>query len=333
MTKKERITAFCQLGEYLRNLSSGEREQLALEAENENRWFTRGNVETALEGITSWLTERELTSWTAPYKLTPTAPQTVGIAMAGNIPLVGFHDLLSVLISGHYAQVKLSSKDSTLPAFLINALLQIEPRLRAGIQLTERLQSISAAIATGSNNTSRYFEYYLRNIPHIIRRNRTSCAVLTGSENDQQLTALGSDVFTYFGLGCRNVSKVYVPEHYDFSKILDLWSVYSSVGTHNKYVNNYDYQKSILLVNQIPFLDNGFVLLQESTQLASPTSVVYFEYYEHLPQVEKRIAQYAGQIQCVVSGNPKGVPFGKAQQPSLWDYPDDINTLEFLSGL
>jgi hypothetical protein len=243
--------------------------------------------------------------------------------MAGNIPLVGFHDLLCVLISGHRLSAKLSSQDSVLMRYVVEKLVAIEPRFKDYISFVERMNDADAVIATGSDNTARYFEYYFRNIPHIIRKNRSSCAILRGTETNEQLIALGKDVFSYFGLGCRNVSKLFVPKDYDFKRLLDLWQPYHDVFNHHKYVNNYDYNKSILLVNRTPHLDNGFVLITENKALVSPISVVYYEVGEPDPSSDK--------IQCVVSA--EHVPFGKTQEPELTDYADRVDTLKFLTAL
>jgi hypothetical protein len=261
--------------------------------------------------------------------------RTVALVLAGNIPLVGFHDLLCVLVSGHRAQLKLSSKDSRLMMYLIKHLLWLEPEFEKYITIKEsKLEEFDAVLATGSDNSSRYFQQYFGKYPHIIRKNRTSISILNGFESTDQLQALGKDVFTYFGLGCRNVSKVFVPQEYDFKPLLDSWSTYQEIINHHKYINNYDYQKSILLVNRTPFLDNGFVLLQESDRLVSPISVLYYERYSSTVDLQQKINSNAEKIQCIVGNSkPATVPFGKAQIPEVWDYADQIDTLKFLSEL
>jgi hypothetical protein len=179
-------------------------------------------------------------------------------------------------------------------------------------------------IATGSDNTARYFEYYFRTKPHIIRKNRSSIAVLTGNETDDQLIALGKDVFSYFGLGCRNVSKLVVPEGYDFTRPLRLWEVYHDVSNHHKYVNNYDYNKSILLINGTHHFDNGFALLTPNEALVSPISVLYYATSADLA---------SDKIQCIVGSGANYIPFGTTQEPTLTDYADNVDTLKFLTGL
>jgi hypothetical protein len=256
--------------------------------------------------------------------------------MAGNIPLVGFHDLLCVLISGHVLVAKLSSQDTVLMEFICNQLKQIDSRFSESVFIEERLTTIDAVIATGSDNTGRYFEYYFRNIPHIIRKNRSSCAVVRGEENEAQLKELGKDVFSYFGQGCRNVSKLFLPVGFDIKKIMKAWEQYGAIVNHHKYANNYQYQHSILLINLIRFFDNGSVILSESKSLVSPIAVVYYEFYSDLTSLENRIQENRDKIQCITSDGawyPKSINFGKSQTPGLEDYADELNTLNFLCSI
>lgn len=255
--------------------------------------------------------------------------------LAGNIPLVGFHDLLSVLISGHHVQLKLSSKDSKLIQYLIKHLIWLEPAFEKIIKIKEnKLENFDAVIATGSDNSARYFEYYFGKYPNIIRKNRSSCVILNGNESEEEMEALGEDIFSYFGLGCRNVSKAFVPKGYDLAKILSRWESYKEIIHHHKYCNNYDYQKSILLVNLIPFLDNGFILLQENEKLVSPISVLFYEYYTDQEDLEIKLNINKEKIQCIVGSNSLAtVPFGGAQYPEVWDYADNVDTLTFLEKL
>ena len=287
-----------------------------------------------VKGIRAFLREDQLTTWTSKYSLEPAKPKTIALVMAGNIPLVGFHDFLCVLISGHHAQIKLSSKDSKLIKYLVNYLERVEPGFRGQITFVDRLQNFDAIIATGSDNSARYFEYYFGKYPNIIRKNRTSCAVLEGGESDQEIENLASDIFSYFGLGCRNVSKLYVPNDYDFIKLLSRLDTYKDVIHHHKYCNNYDYQKSILLVNGIKHLDNGFVLLQENEKLVSPISVLYYERFSNDDDLRNKLETNATKLQCVVGKKkPATIPFGQAQYPNVWDYADQLDTLKFLSEL
>lgn len=334
MNLEARITAFSKLGSRISTLNKVEREQIYEHASLTNGWFTSTSVQTALDGIVLFLDKKTLQQWTSRYPI-PASEKLVGIAMAGNIPLVGFHDLLCVLISGHRALVKLSSQDALIEV-MIKWLIEIEPRFAEKIVIEERLNAAEAMIATGSDNTSRYFEYYFRNRPHIIRKNRSSCAIIMGEEPTEVLSELGKDVFTYFGLGCRNVAKVFVPEDYTFIKLLDSWAPYKEIINHHKYVNNYDYQKSILLINQTPFLDNGFVLLTESANLVSPISVLFFERYLDQVDLQQKIQSHTDKLQCVVAANawyPNSVAFGKAQQPEVWDYADNVDTMKFLASV
>jgi hypothetical protein len=334
MNIEDRITAFEKLGNYLSAIDTNEFRSLAERARNENPWFTLESIKSAIEGVKLYLDSKNLTRWVSNYRLTPVKPQTVAVVMAGNIPLVGFHDFLSVLISGHSLQVKLSSKDSVLLSHLAHRLIEIEPRFKSVIQFVEQLKSFDAVIATGSDNSARYFHYYFGKYPNIIRKNRTSCAVLTGQETDNDLYSLGKDVFSYFGLGCRNVSKIYIPRAFDLTLLLNQWMPFQNVLDHHKYHNNYDYQKSILLINGAPFLDSGFVLLQESEKIVSPISVVYYELYEDEGALALKLIEAKNKIQCIVGhSTPASIPFGEAQSPMAWDYADQIDTLKFLENL
>jgi hypothetical protein len=334
MELERRISAFVQLGQHLSQLSPEAFDSLTDITRQENPWFTPENIRLSIKGICHYLDEESLLKWTTSYNLNPSAPKTIGVVMAGNIPLVGFHDLLSVLISGHAIQLKISSKDSKLINYVIKQLVWLEPEFKSRITIKEQLKGFDAAIATGSDNTARYFHYYFGKYPNIIRKNRTSCAILTGKESKSDFEKLGDDLFMYFGLGCRNVSKLYVPQGYSFIPLLGAWNKYAGVIHHHKYCNNYDYQKSILLVNRIPFLDNGFVLLQESEKVVSPISVIYYEYYTSKTQLETKLKESSEKLQCIVGeSNLANVPFGKAQYPEVWDYADQIDTLKFLSSL
>lgn len=336
MKLSERIDALARLGTVLHSIEEHEKDNLFRQAANHNSWFTPKHCELALNGILKFLVKDDLTKWMQAYNLVSTAPRKVGVVMAGNIPLVGFHDLLSVLISGHHLAAKLSSQDSVLMRYVVEKLLAIEPRFADSISFVERMNDVDAVIATGSDNTARYFEYYFRSKPHIIRKNRSSVALINGRETHEQLTALGRDVFSYFGLGCRNVSKLIVPKGFELSILLDVWGPYNDVMDHHKYVNNYDYNKSILLVNRVPHLDNGFALIRESTDLVSPISVLYYERCETPDDVRKNLSDSSEKIQCVVSADaayPNTIDFGKTQEPGLTDYADNVDTLKFLTGL
>ncbi len=337
MTLEDRIESFVRLKSIIENQSAADKENLFAKATSQNPWFTHENIELALHGVTKFLDKKNLTEWAYPYVLqSEKSSKRVGVAMAGNIPLVGFHDLLCVLVSGHVFVAKLSSQDTVLMEFICNQLKQIDSRFSESIFIEERLTDIDAVIATGSDNTGRYFEYYFRNIPHIIRKNRSSCAVIRGEEDEAALKELAKDVFSYFGQGCRNVSKLFLPVGYDIKKIMKAWEEYGSLVNHNKYANNYHYQHSIFLINLVHFFDNGSVILTESKSLVSPIAIVYYEFYGDLTQLEKRLDGNKEKIQCIASADrwyPKSVAFGETQAPGLSDYADEVNTLEFLASM
>lgn len=302
-----------------------------------NRWYTPESIRSALDAVAiNYLNADRLKSWLSPYIDSEIYPRQVGLILAGNIPMVGFHDVLSVLLSGHSGLVKLSDKDR----FLIPALVDIyEHRYKSnsGIIFVEKLKDFDAIIATGSNNTARYFEEYFSHFPHIIRKNRSGVAVLDGTESFQDLLCLGKDIFTYFGLGCRNISKIYVPHDYNFDTLFTAFEHYREVINHNKYKNNFDYHYSVSLLNRDIFFTNDFILLKESSSIASPISVLNFEYYTEPAVVEDTIRHQDEQIQLVVSKHPIGkfrhYSFGNSQTPSLSDYADGVDTLDFLFGL
>ena len=336
MKLSDRIEAFTSLGVVLRSLPEAEASALAVKAHQENGWFTPASVAQAIRGIALLLEPGKLKSWAESYPINNPSLRTVGVAMAGNIPLVGFHDLLCVLIAGHRLVYKPSSKDTVLLDFIRKKLTEIEPRFTDRIDTRERLKDVDAIIATGSDNTSRYFEYYFRHVPHIIRKNRVSCGVLQGDEPSAEIQRLGEDIFSYYGLGCRNVSCVFVPQEFDMSEFLSRLSDFSVVMDNHKYVNNYTYQKSLLMLNQDKFLDNGFLLLKESPGLISPVSVLHFQVYENLADLRQRILTARPNLQVVVSARgwlEGSIPFGAAQYPLVDDYADGVDTLKFLGSL
>ncbi|MXV52571.1 acyl-CoA reductase [Pedobacter sp. HMF7647] len=337
MTLTQRIKAFTELGSLISNPDENLTATIS-QAKNANAWFTFESTLNSVKNIGQMLNNEDLTKWLTPYDNSSITPKTVGLVLAGNIPMVGFYDILCVLAAGHKALIKLSSHDQQLIPFVLNELIKIEPGFNDQISYTERLQQFDAVIATGSNNTSRYFEHYFAKYPHIIRKNRNSVAVLTGNESAEELGRIGHDIFDYFGLGCRNVSKLFVPENYKFDFFFESIEHLQPVINHHKYCNNYDYNKSIFLVNSELHLDNGFLLVKEDERLSSPLAVVYFEYYSSIAGAQDRINFLANDIQVVVSAaglniTPQLVKPGESQHPKLWDYADGINTLEFLSSL
>ncbi len=310
--------------------------ELCRKTQAKNGWFTEESIRLAFRGINRFLDPKKLSKWINGNSALRQNPKEVGIVMAGNIPIVGFHDMLCTVVTGHTAQIKLSSQDDVLIPYIVNLLFDISSEFSDRIRFVNKLKSPQAIIATGSNNSSRYFEYYFSSVPHIIRKNRTSVGILSGNESKDELYGLGQDILQYFGLGCRNISKLLVPEKYDFRLFYDTIEPLQPVVLHHKYANNYDYNKSILLINTLNFLDNGFLLIHESNQLVSPISVVFYETYKSGKALLSYLDQNKKSIQCVVSGDdhvPGSIPFGSTQTPELWDYSDNVNTLEFLLGL
>jgi hypothetical protein len=305
-----------------------------------NPWFTEENIIYSLQAISSSLAKEKLDDWLKPCQrsMGSNRPRNVAVIMAGNIPMVGFNDFLCVLVSGNRFVGKLSSQDKFLLPVLSNELFKIDPAIKNSVMFTEdRLSGFDAVIATGSNNSSRYFEYYFGKYPHIIRKNRNSIAILTGAESREELELLSDDIFLYFGLGCRNVTKIFLPEHYDLVPFMKILSGYEEkLSRHNKYMNNYDYNKAVFLLNKLPHLDTGFCLLKEDASISSPISVLNYEYYKDMDKVLQDISGKRESIQCLVAKEryfDYSVPFGKSQQPELWDYADGVDTLEFLKTL
>jgi hypothetical protein len=285
------------------------------------------------------LNEPNLTTWLSKYNFKNEQPaKKVGLILAGNIPLVGFHDVLCVIASGNHALIKASSQDARLIKAVLDKLVAIDADFTGSFSFVDRLEGFDAIIATGSNNSSRYFDYYFGKVPNIIRKNRNSIAVLSGKESAEELFSLGHDILDYYGLGCRNVSKILVPKDYNFIFFFESIENHSAIIHHHKYNNNYDYNKSIYLVNGDKHFDNGFLMVKEDDRLTSPLSVLFFSYYQDMADAENIISQNAENIQCIVSTLPlqvknKVVGFGQSQQPRLWDYADGVDTMEFLSSL
>jgi hypothetical protein len=330
------INTFSALGEEL----SKPNEQLTEVINDElhyNAWFTPANVNKAVKAIGASLNRADLEVWLGKYSFN-NSNKKVGLILAGNIPIVGFHDILCVLASGNYALIKTSSQDNHLIKYVLQKLVEIDDSFGTQFSYIERLENFDAVIATGSNNTSRYFDYYFGKVPNIIRKNRNSIAVLTGKETAEQLHKLGHDIFDYYGLGCRNVSKLLVPEEYNFNFFFESIQSYEDIIHHHKYNNNYDYNKSIYLVNRDEHLDNGFLLVKKDERLTSPLAVLFYSNYKDLQEAEQLINTESDKIQCVVSAEKlqvidQVVDFGQSQQPKLWDYADRIDTMEFLSNL
>ena len=334
MNLQARIQAFTKLGEYLKTDIFKEAEEQLHLAKVLNPWFTKENIEKALGAWHEQLKVDMLTAWLNPYKLQEVSiPKKVLIIMAGNIPLVGFHDFLTVLISGHNVVIKMSSTDNVLLRLLIDKLISIAPEFKERISFIEEVNNrkFDAVIATGSDNSAQYFEYYFKGAKKIIRKNRRSVAVLDGSESAMELQGLANDVFAYFGLGCRNVSKLFLPNGFDLDNLFKAFYPYSDVVNHKKYGNNYDYNKAIFLMGSNDLIENGFLLMKEDKSLLSPVAMLYYEFYNDMNTVEQFVEENAEQLQCVVS--KKDIAFGNTQKPNLWDYADGVDTVEFLREL
>src|SRR6478609_4041728 len=294
-------------------------------SQSHNGWYTPEQVYFSLQSWADALTEENLDKWLSEYDFSKVAPKKIALILAGNIPLVGFHDFLSVLITGHKVLVKTSSNDQHLLPFLANYLIAAEPEFKNKITFVEgKLEGFDAVIATGSNNTARYFEYYFKDKPSIIRKSRNSVAVLDGNESKEQMIALGEDIFRYFGLGCRNVSKLFIPKGYNFDFFFNGIFPYQDVIKYEKYAHNYDYNKAVFLMSNFKLLDNEFLTIKEDTSYASPISSVFYEYYDDLEAIKTKLKNENEQIQCIVSNNliENSVDFGQTQKPNLWDYAD-----------
>lgn len=343
MTSMEnQILGLVKLGDFIKdflNKSSDQYNDADIEFEHvlklseiENPWFTIENQRLALQQWASLLTENHLKTWLQEYK-TPVFSKKIGLILAGNIPLVGFHDIISVVLSNHIPLIKLSSKDRLMIPFLLKKWNEYSHD-KVQYELVDKLENFDAVIATGSNNTARYLEHYFKDYLNIIRKNRTSVAVLTGKETDDELQLLAKDIFQYFGLGCRNVTRLFIPTDFPLDRLFENFLNYKDVIHHNKYANNYDYNRAIYLLNQDQFWDNNFVMLKEDDKLFSPLSVVNFSRYSNIEEVKSFIVENQQEIQCVVAepdaGIENSISFGEAQNPSLDTYADDVDTMKFL---
>jgi len=356
MELSARIDAFAKLGDFLTEIGSGVKckseisnkyfdrfNALIASAFQHNRWFEEENIRFALSSLGDSLKREKIEEWLRSYPelQQPTTdnrqPKTIGVIMAGNIPVVGFHDFICVLISGNKFAGKLSSDDKLLLPTIAEVLIVIEPKFKEQISFTEnKLEDMDAFIATGSNNSARYFEHYFSKYPHLIRKNRNSVAVLTGNESKEDLKKLGDDIFRYYGLGCRNVSKLFVPKDYDFNKFFEGIFEFKTVLQNNKYANNYEYNRTIYLMSNTKLLDNNFLLLREDISLHSPVAVLFYEFYSDDETLLTRLRMDSAHLQCIVTNNkkiPLSIPFGSTQCPALSDYADRVDTMKFLLGL
>jgi len=338
---KQHITAFAELGDYLSQIDSENTlysplMEIVRQSKHRNGWFTEENCLSALKNWGKTLNENALNQWVSPYEFAENGNKNIGLILAGNIPLVGFHDVLSVLLCGHNATIKLSSTDPYLIPFLYKQLISIDSIFEGRLQFTEnRLENFDAVIATGSNNTARYFDYYFAKVPNIIRKNRNGVAVLDGNETKEQLQGLANDIVQYYGLGCRSIAKVYLPRDYDINLIFGALYPYANLMDSAKYANNYDYNKAVFLMSEFDLLDNGFMLLRESDSFGSPVACLHYSYYDDLTSLQKILKDQADDIQCISSALEieNAIPLGEAQSPSLWNYADGVDPINFLLGL
>ncbi|CAN5796131.1 acyl-CoA reductase [soil metagenome] len=347
MNLTERVSAFVKLGEEFTALLNGAptteagRQLLLLlpELQFRNGWYSEDNIRHRLTTLAGGLQNDVLDKWLSAYAIKENVkPEKVGVILAGNIPLVGFDDFRCVLLSGNIFFGKTSSDDKFLLPLVSQILLEIEPRFSTQIEFTEgQLPGIDAIIATGSNNSARYFEHYFAKYPHIIRSNRNGVAVISGNETNEELAALGEDIFRYFGLGCRNVTKLFVPQNYNFNAFFEAifpWG--KAMLTNNKYMNNYDYHKTLYLLSSLPLLDNNFLLLKEDAGISSPPGVVFYEKYNSLEEVKMKLESEYEKIQCVMSAAgeiPGAVAIGNSQVTGPADYADGVDVMAFLVGL
>lgn len=333
MTLQEKIYTFSELSKDLRQLSNEDLQQLVWQAQANNYWFSPENVELALNTIIHYLNPESLTKWLSGYNLSAVKSGKVGVVMAGNVPAEGFHDCMCVLLSGHTLLAKVSSSDDVILKKLFRLLVEINPEFEERIILADRLNDIDALIAKVSDKSVGQFNRYFSHIPSLIRSSRKSCAILNGNETAAELKLLGNDILHYFGLGNRNVAKLYVPEGYSFNRFFESIEPWHHIAQHHRYVNNYDYNKSILLINQQEHQDNGFLLVHESRQLLSPVAVLYYAVYKDSDELSQKIAANQHQLQNIVSQNgwyPESIPFGQTTKPALGDYIGNIDTMQFL---
>ncbi len=330
MNIQSRIDAFFTLGDKYLNAQNSAFQEAKWRAHNQNAWFLPEFIDQSVNQIvTQFLQKSLLQDWVNLYPTISTSSTNlkVGIVMAGNIPMVGFHDLLSVLIAGHSATVKLSSKDTVLMQYIIDALFEINPEFTQLITVQEQLKNCDAYIATGSNSAGQYFEQYFGKYPNIIRKNKTSVAILDGKETKEELDLLADDMMLYFGMGCRNVTQVWVPAGYDFIALITALKKYDYLKDQHKFKHNYDYQLALLLMNRQYYMDAGGILLSENPSPFAAISQIHYQFYEpsQLPKLNPN------DIQCVVGKT--GLSFGSLQHPNLSQYADGVDTLAFLSSL
>lgn len=335
MKIEKKINSLSRLGKEILRINENS-DAIIHQTGEQNPWFIPEFIHKAMEGVSFLLNEEKLKEWTSKYNLDSNSKKNIGIIMAGNIPMVGIHDLITVLLSNNRAIIKLSHNDNILIPYLVNILRSIDPEIANDISFSDSLDKVDAVIATGSDNTARYFKYNFKNISSVIRKNRTSCCIINGKEGIQELYDLSDDIFSYFGLGCRNISKIYIPDNYQIENLYPHFSNYSWILEHSKYNNNFRYLLSKYPLENKSYINAGFFTLMENEALVSPIACVYYEKYKDIKQLELILERNISKIQCLVSKAawfPGSIPFGKAQLPEPWDYADNIDTMAFLESI
>tara|TARA_B100000963_G_scaffold361435_1_gene396847 strand:+ start:137757 stop:138782 length:1026 start_codon:yes stop_codon:yes gene_type:complete len=336
----QRVEAFDKLSSFLCRIDKNKIEYIKFfkiikKSNDLNKWFTEENILSAIKIWGKSLTKKNLSKWLTNYNLINTKVKRIGLILAGNIPLVGFHDILCVLLTGNKAVVKCSSKDHLLLPYICKKLVEFDLIFKNKFVFKDKIKNFDALIATGNNTSTKYFDFYFSKYPKIIRKHRNGIAILTGNESSNSLNELAKDIFLYFGLGCRSVSKIYIPINYSFDKLIDAIKKYSKLKYLEKYSNNYNYNKAIYLMNNTKFKDLDFFILKEDFNIFSPVGTLHYEYYDDINTLRMKLNLEKDKIQCITSNSKKigGLKLGRAQSPNLWDYPDDIDTLSFLINL
>ena len=337
LSLKQRIDLIIEAGESLKNFEGNEEIMTAMSmAGSENSWFTEDNIKKSISSICNNYTDRsKLEQWLGNYQVPENKePKILGLLLAGNIPFVGIHDVIAGFITGHLLKIKYSDKDTYLMKLFVKLIIDQNPEAQVYFEEVERMNGIDMVIATGSNNTARYFDYYFGKMPNIIRKNRVSVGVLGPDTSMTELKLLGEDVFSYFGLGCRNISKLYLPKGYKVEMIMEAFEDWKSWVLHNKYKNNFDYNYAIYLLNKVKFLTNGSLITLEDDSLYSRISCLHFSYYESIDELKEQLKEIEDQVQCIVSNMTldgiKTYGLGESQSPELWDYADGVDTMKFL---
>jgi len=353
MTLEERIQILIHLGKRLLE-EDDYYMAVAKRCAYENPWFTVENIQLATRSIANaYLSEPHLRKWMDHYKLGAIPlPKNVALVLSGQTPLEGFHDVLCVFVMGHYSQIKLADSDKYLLPYLVKLMKEKDEASRREdrdmfakyFEFVERLKDFDAVIAANSNKKSdRYFKTYFGKYPHIIRQQKNGVAILEGKETSEDLKALAKDVFQYFGLSNRSVAKLYVPKDYDFQLLLEVFHQHNKLVLNSKYKNNFDYNTALLMMNSVPYLSNGAIVLKEDTAFQSRIATLHYEFYTDKKVLVNTLLESEDAIACVVSIQdlPKGleekeivtIPFGTAHELDLMNYGDGVDTMDFLLTL